>query len=81
MRNFVGQVVNPCILYDKIVAVMTLLPTLPQQTDHLNGLRELFLAHFDLGPAFADDVLVQICPLPTPRKKRPGIKLAAVAAA
>src|SRR5437667_1911894 len=58
-RRLVRQVVEPRVLDRVVTAVMAALAAVPEHADDLHGLLEHLSAHARLGPAVAEDVLVQ----------------------
>jgi hypothetical protein len=58
-RRLVGQVVDAGVLDGVVAAMMAALAALPQRAHDLDGLLEHLEAHVDLGPAVAEDVLVE----------------------
>src|SRR5215211_1312438 len=59
-RGLVGEGVDASVLDRVVAAVVALQAALPQQPDHLDRLLEHLLADVGLGPAVAEDVLVQV---------------------
>ena len=60
---------------------MRLVAAPPEEPEDLDRFGEALPADRGLRPALADDVLVEVFTVPTPRKNRPSIIAAAVAAA
>ncbi len=58
-RRLVGQVVDARVLDGVVRPVVAALAALPQRADDLDGLLEHLQAHVGLGPAVAEDVLVE----------------------
>jgi hypothetical protein len=58
-RRLVGQVVHACVLDGVVLAMVAALAALPEQPDDLDGLLERLEPDVGLGPAVAEDVLVE----------------------
>ena len=59
LRQRLRQVVDAGVLDRVVLAVVALLPALPERADDLDGLLEHLQPHVGLGPAVAEDVLVE----------------------
>ena len=80
-RRGARQGIQPRVLHREEFTVEALHAALPEQANDADRLGQPRLPDLGLRPASADDVLVQVFPVPSPRKKRPGIMSAHVAAA
>src|SRR5204862_4064888 len=59
-RRRLRQRVEPRVLHGVVATVVRLVAALPEQAQHLDGLREALLADGGLRPAPADDVLIEV---------------------